>query len=191
MSVATQSHARPLLIVVNGPPAAGKSTVAELIARRVGCALLAKDAIKSVLLDRLGDGDRAWSRRLSTASFAVLFAMLPQWLDAARAVVIEGNFRAEHAVQLGAILERAGAGCVQVLCTADARVRASRLLSRASLGERHAGHLDADLVAEAQQEWGALAVPGPLHTLDTTSLSLSEAGAALESIIASFAPHPP
>jgi hypothetical protein len=37
--------------------------------------MLGKDTIKEALFDTLGTGDRAWSRRLGAASYAVLLAL--------------------------------------------------------------------------------------------------------------------
>jgi hypothetical protein len=49
---------------VTGPPATGKTTLAERISRELGLPLVAKDAIKERLYDTVGAGDRAWSQRL-------------------------------------------------------------------------------------------------------------------------------
>src|SRR5579862_8060531 len=65
----------PLLIIVTGLPAAGKTTLARELARLLRAPLIGKDMIKEPLLDVLGAGDGARSRQLSTASFAVQFAI--------------------------------------------------------------------------------------------------------------------
>ena len=63
----------PLLVVVTGMPAAGKTTVAESLSRSLSLPLVAKDAVKERFYDTLGTGDLEWSERLGTASFALLF----------------------------------------------------------------------------------------------------------------------
>jgi predicted kinase len=63
------------VFVITGLPAAGKTTLARSLARELAAPLLSKDAIKEPLLDVLGVDGRAASRRLSNASFAVLFAL--------------------------------------------------------------------------------------------------------------------
>ena len=60
--------AAPLVVVVTGPPAAGKTTVARELACRLRLPLIAKDTIKEALFDGLGTGDLAWSRRLGEAT---------------------------------------------------------------------------------------------------------------------------
>jgi predicted kinase len=134
-----------LLILVSGAPGTGKSTLAPILARRYACTLLAKDAIKEALFDTLGTADAAWSRRLSDASFAALFALAAQGLAEGASLVIEGNFRrGEHEQPISAALGRAANSvrCAQVLCSLPEDLRRERLLSRSGSGARHAGHLD-------------------------------------------------
>jgi predicted kinase len=60
------------LILVTGPPASGKTTLAQPLARQLGVPLLGKDTVKEALFDTLGTGDRAWSRRLGAPARACL-----------------------------------------------------------------------------------------------------------------------
>jgi predicted kinase len=56
----------PLVVVVTGPPASGKSTIARELADALAAPLIAKDPIKETLFDSLGTGDPAWSRNETT-----------------------------------------------------------------------------------------------------------------------------
>ena len=60
--------AHPLIVLVNGAPASGKTTLSRRLAGDLGLPLLAKDAIKEVLYDTLGAPDRARSRELGGAT---------------------------------------------------------------------------------------------------------------------------
>ena len=175
------------LIAITGLPASGKSTLARELARRLRAPVLAKDSIKEPLLDVLGHGDRAHSRRLSDASFAVLFALAREMLAhlasgtaahvgpgpaAPRApaqptgsaqppvLILEGNFRpGEHEAPFERLLSQ-GARLVQIECRVEESVRAQRLRHRASDPARHSGHADAELVIAAANAAGFLALPG-------------------------------
>jgi 2-phosphoglycerate kinase len=53
---------RPLLVIITGPPAAGKTTLGRQLAGALSLPFIHKDGIKEILFDVLGWRDRAWSR---------------------------------------------------------------------------------------------------------------------------------
>src|SRR3954453_10531269 len=84
----------PRLVVVTGPPGAGKTTVAAALRERLGLPLMAKDALKETLGDALEcAGDRHESQRLGMATFHVQFAVVRELLAAGVSLIAEGNFR--------------------------------------------------------------------------------------------------
>jgi predicted kinase len=152
------------VFLVTGLPATGKTTLARTLARELAVPLLSKDTIKEPLLETLEASDRAASRRLSDASFAVLFALADEYLPQLGTLVLEGNFRpGEHEPRLLALLARhAPAACTQVLCRVPEAVRQARLAARATDAARHPGHRDGDWVAQAQVSGdGFLDLDGP------------------------------
>src|SRR5215213_8313206 len=82
----------PLLVVVTGPPGAGKTAIARAVADRLGLPLVAKDAFKELLWERLGAEDLEASRQLGRASFDMVFLAVGELLAAGLPVVAEGNF---------------------------------------------------------------------------------------------------
>lgn len=145
------------LVLVTGPVASGKSTVAEPLAARLGLPLVTKDVVKEALFDALGTGDQAWSKQLSEAAYAVVFALVPGF----PAAVLESNFRAEHGPRLLQLCPRP----VELYCHCPREELARRFTSR----RRHPGHLDeeADL-GTLLGDPGPLALGGPLRKVDTT-----------------------
>ncbi len=85
----------PCLVLVNGLPCSGKTTLARQIAKELNLPLFEKDSIKERLFDTLGWSDLEWSRKLSRASKQVLFYIIAEELKAGRSLIVECNFIAE------------------------------------------------------------------------------------------------
>jgi predicted kinase len=163
----------PRLIVVTGLPAAGKSTLARELARLLQAPLIAKDMIKEPLFDVLGASDRAHSRQLSTASFAIQFAVARELLMSVQRVILEGNFRpGEHERPLLEALPpgtEPAVAITQILCRIEEAERIARLQRRATDPRRHAGHGDAQLALARVHDGAAfLDLPGQRIELDAS-----------------------
>jgi predicted kinase len=158
----------PLLVVVTGPPASGKTTVAEALARDLGLPLVAKDAIKERLFDSLGTGDREWSRALGRATFELLFARVAAALREALPVVAEANFDAAAVPAFAALPPSRP---LQIHCSAPVDVLLARYAARTP--DRHPGHLDGEILEEVRTaiESGRhdpLPLAGELIAVDTS-----------------------
>jgi predicted kinase len=127
------------LVLVSGPPGAGKTTLAVPLAAELGFALLAKDRIKETLHDALGfDADLAWSRRLGAATMELLWALAAD----APAAVLEANFWSDHPLN-GERVRALGARTVEVHCSCPIEECLRRYEARAA--SRHSVHvLDRD-----------------------------------------------
>lgn len=158
---------RPLLVVVTGPPAAGKTTIARAIAARLRLPLIAKDTIKEALFDGLGAGDLDWSQRLGPPTFGVMLALAEESLAAGAGLVLEANFvrGGETARRVAALPAR----FVQVHCSAPLAVLLERYASRV----RHPGHVDSERIEAIRElveagSYEPLALPGETLRVDTT-----------------------
>jgi predicted kinase len=137
------------IIVITGLPCTGKSTLAAQLQQQFAWPVLAKDAIKESLFDSLGWSDRAWSRRLSDASYELLFSLLAQVVSVRDRAIVEANFRfPEHTQRFAALHEVGELQLLQIVCTTDGELLQQRYLQRARSGKRHPGHVDIEAYAE-------------------------------------------
>jgi predicted kinase len=123
-----------VFVGVSGPPASGKSTLAPVLAARLGLPLLAKDVIKEALLDTVPPSDVESSRELGRAAVAVMFALAA--VSPPGAVLESVFYRSRAAADIRALPGR----FIEVFCRCDRAVAAARYRSRA--GSRAAGHFD-------------------------------------------------
>jgi predicted kinase len=179
---------RPLLVVVSGPPGAGKTALAQRLAEDLGLPLLNKDGFKETLYDSLGWSDLDWSRRLGRASVELLFHSADRLLAAGVSLIVEANFLADLSCQpLRDLQTRYQAAACQVLCFGDAEVIARRFLARIERGERHPGHGDPPTLHELRRLIGTgrgepLCLDGPVIELDTTDFSRLNLAALTQTI---------
>ena len=144
---------RPALIVVTGLPCTGKSALAAQLCARTGWPLLAKDDFKERLFATLGSGDRASSKLLSRASYALMFNTADELLGRGQAVIMEGNFRAaEHNDNFAILQSQHSVQSLQIFCRAKLEVMLERLRTRAGAKARHPGHRDLENLAELEAE---------------------------------------
>jgi cytidylate kinase len=128
--------ANAIYVVVSGPPASGKSTLAPVLARELGLPLVAKDTIKDALMSVLPVPDVEASRQLGRGAVA---AMLAVAAESPIGAVIESNFYRSIA---GQSIGKLPGPVVEVFCRCPKAVALERYRRRA--GTRHAGHFDHD-----------------------------------------------
>lgn len=127
---------KAVYVVVSGPPASGKSTLAPFLASELGLPLLAKDTIKDALMSVLRVPDVEASRQLGRGAVA---AMLAVAAESSIGAVIESNFYRSVAAQS---LRELPGQVVEVFCRCPKAIALERY--RARSGSRHAGHFDDD-----------------------------------------------
>ena len=140
---------QPRIVVVTGAPATGKTTIARALARRLGYALVSKDDVKESLADALGAGDRERSRQLGAAAYTVMERLASRMLDEDVSVILEANFWRERSEPWLRALAQ-GRDAPVIVCTVAPDMRRERFRSRGAAGERHAVHLDGEILAH---EW--------------------------------------
>jgi len=134
--------ATPVLILVSGPPAAGKTTLARRLAGEFSLPLVNKDGIKELLFDTVGTRDYVWSQNLGRASIALLYDFTERLLTAGVSLIAESNFHcAADSALLAELRGRREFVPLQIHCTASVDVLEARNERRRHTSERHPGHV--------------------------------------------------
>lgn len=152
----------PAFVIVSGPPASGKSTVAPEVAAALGLPLIAKDTIKDAIMSVLDVPDVEASRRVGRASVA---AMLAVAAASPIGAVIESNLY--RSIASDELAELPGE-VIEVFCRCAPDVAWERYRRRA--GTRHTVHFDHD--RSRDELWNdevaePVAGPWPLLEVDT------------------------
>ncbi|MFI5068785.1 MAG: AAA family ATPase [Streptosporangiales bacterium] len=82
---------RPTLIVVSGPPGAGKTTLAHALAQAVGCPAICRDEIKEGMVHAVGGFTSGPGDALTMRAYPTFFAVLEVLLRAGVTTVAEAG----------------------------------------------------------------------------------------------------
>lgn len=170
---------QPLLIIISGPPASGKTSIGRRIARDLRLPYIGKDDIKERLFDTLGVGDLDWSRKLGAATYELLYWFIELQLHTGHSSIVESNFRAPiSGPQFRVIQELYPFTAFQIICRTDPAVLRERFEARMRSGQRHPGHADdlviVDVMREGQGPYVPMTLGGPVVELDTTDWNAIE-----------------
>jgi predicted kinase len=173
------------LTIILGSPASGKTTLARRLGQQWSVPVLCKDDVKEALFDSLGQGDRAWSRRLSEASFTTLVHLAQRQLSLGQSCIVEGNWRAVNLPGIELVLRASGARAMQIWCCADP----AEIVSRFTARTRHKGHLDA-LIPRAELEHAACEAPMFLELEGPRFIFQSDAPGSFDALIGALQSSP-
>ncbi len=168
---------QPLLVVVHGAAAAGKTLLSQSLAQALEMPLISTDDIKESLFDHFPHGTIAESDRISAASLDLLWIWLDRLMELGLvSLIVESVFpETTSEPRLGELLDLHGYRAVQIYCHATEPVLRERYVARARTPGRHPGHQDLRRV-EGQPipdhgPYRPLDLPGLLIDLDTTDLA--------------------
>lgn len=141
------------LIIVSGPSASGKSTLADRLAADLHLPVIHRDRIKEAMFDALGHSDRQQSKKFGVAAALVLIRELEDILGVGASCIVEGKFVPKFSEQeLVGLLESTDASVIQIQCICDGEVLYERFKQRALSSERHPGHAEANNVQDFSDE---------------------------------------
>ncbi|HTW47625.1 MAG TPA: AAA family ATPase [Acidobacteriaceae bacterium] len=157
------------IVLISGPPASGKTTIARPLAEALGFALLTKDDIKESLFTSMSGppGDVDFSRRIGDAAMHLLWALAPQCPQ----VALEANFRTQSAFErdrVAALIALPGARLVEVFCRVPLEEAARRFAERARLERHHPAHALSAMSVEQLATYGNPFALSPVIEVDTS-----------------------
>jgi len=153
---------KPTLIVVSGPAATGKTTLAHNLAEAIGCPAVCRDEIKEGMVHALdGRFEPAPGDPLTRRTFVVFFQLIRFLLEAEVTVVAEAAF--EGGVWRPNLEPLGDLSRLKIVrCQADPAVARQRVVERPS----RAAHADASLLASAGYYDGFDPASMPVPTID-------------------------
>lgn len=155
------------IVLVSGPPASGKTTIARLLAARLGFALLTKDDIKESLFTSLlaAPGDLSASRRIGAAAMDLLWALAPH----CPSLVLEANFRTRSPYERSKVTTLlATAHIVEVHCRLPLEEASRRFADRARRQRHHPAHVLQEFSPADLAEFAEPFALSPVLEVDTT-----------------------
>lgn len=154
------------VVMVTGPPGAGKSTLAGPLAAELGFPLLSKDVIKETLFENLGhvaDDEQRSSQRLGAAAMELLWRLA----GTCPCVVLEANFRPESAYEREHLIALSP-NPIEVHCCVPIELAAARFQHREAAPGRHRVHLARAFEIEDLRDFEEPVGIGTVIDVDTT-----------------------
>ncbi|MFE2415256.1 AAA family ATPase [Kitasatospora sp. NPDC059408] len=160
---------RPALVVVSGPPGAGKTTLAHALADALGWPLVCRDEIKERMVAAGADP----ADDLDLRTFETFFRSIGELVRSGTNLVAEAAFQDKlWRPGLAPLVPLADVRVVR--CTVDPEIAHTRIARRAAEEPSRAVHADSELlrrIAEGQRpiaSWVPIALDVPCLVVDTS-----------------------
>ncbi|MFE2528207.1 AAA family ATPase [Streptomyces sp. NPDC059382] len=138
---------RPVLIVVSGPPATGKSTLARLLGEDLGCPTIIRDEIKQGMVMNVSDHQAGDDDPLNLPTLEAFFQTITVLLRAGVTLVAEAAF--QDRLWRPSLEPLVPLADIRVLrCTTPTPGIVDRIAERARTDDHRAAHADEALLAD-------------------------------------------
>lgn len=132
---------KPNLILIVGPPASGKTTLAKKLESDLNLPVIGTDSLKEHICVALGIKDDAeWSDRLNVACYDLLYFFAQKSLSHGSSIILESDFRHSDSERIAAMTK--DVAVTQVLLEVAPEIIIERFKERWNSGERHPAQAD-------------------------------------------------
>lgn len=133
----------PLLVIITGPPAAGKTTLAKELNRRFRLPIISLDVINEALFDSIGYEDESLAPQIENTAYNILFSLVKDLLSNDTPLIVESNFNPnKHSIKFAELQNEIPIKTIQILCDTKREIFIERFAARWDSGTRHPGHRD-------------------------------------------------
>jgi len=163
---------KPLLLVVTGSPASGKTTLAHLLANKINCPLLSRDELKEGLINTLELSHSQVDRSVDLQVYETFFETIELLLSKNISLVVEAAFQDKlWRPKLLPLLQKAAIKII--ICKADLTLIKARFANRLSTNpDREKFHgdqsMNAEQIASLIDHYNPVKMEVPTLEVDTT-----------------------
>lgn len=133
------------LLLIMGDLATGKSTFANILAKRYDTSVFCKDTIKEVLGDTIGFANREENLKLSKATMELMVFMFSEFTKLEKGLILESNFHTAELERFYQIAAKNGYEVLTLVLRGDVEILHQRYLNRMNNEKRHPVHLSTTL----------------------------------------------
>jgi predicted kinase len=133
---------KPVIIIVNGMPGTGKTTLAEKLRNDLALPLLAKDEVKEYLSEKLQITTAAEAKAIGAATIEMIYRLMNEYAAQGLSLLVECPLFYRYAKPVvQKIVSEHDINFIEIYCVTDKYVRRDRIAYRAKNAARHYAHL--------------------------------------------------
>ena len=195
------------IIILQGGPATGKTTLGKKVAKEFQLPYFSKDNIKELIFDYIGlpttpalfndntskntsyyknEGELS-GMKMDEASVAILFQLIEAEIQVKKSCIIDCTFDEIHSSTFKKLKSKYFFFPIQIYCYADLDVLSQRYKERAATRERHAGHFDNLLLKSfledpSRYDLGPIDIEGAMFSINTSKHTSKDYDELIDSI---------
>ena len=195
------------ILILQGGPATGKTTLGKKIAKEFQFPYFSKDNIKELIFDFIGlpttpallndntsqnssydeNEGKLSGMKMDEASVAILFQLIEAQIQVKKSCIVDCTFDEIHSSTFKKLKSKYFFFPIQIYCYADLDVLSQRYKERAATRERHLGHFDNLLLQSfledpSRYDLGPIDIEGAMFSINTTNHTSKDYDELIDSI---------